>query len=463
MNWIYPLYICEYLLFFVAYFLSKKDIMSPSVVMCIMFLLSTTIAILAADQVQIVFGMESFGILVAGISTFILAETIFQHWFQRNVTRKVEMQRIFETQNESFCVSNPHGLVIIIAIIIEIPILIWYLREMLRIAGGFGGAVRSIIVNTVVTSWNDAIVNPLLTPLLKITKALSYISGFILIQRLLAKEKGALYITGLLSLMSFEVIVAMVTGSRGEMLEFISALLIEYSILWHQKNGWHRNLSWKLIRIGIIVIAVGIPLFYYSALWMGRTKLGIMRPMTEIVNIYLGYPIYNFDLYVKQPSIPYRHSFGEESLIGVNTFLSKYLGINTYVRNVNLEYHYSNGYFLGNVYTFFRRPLHDFGFVGMLIFTVLVAFLFSWIYYGKIKWRRRTITTDCWSLTYGYIFYWIVSSSIDQYSHAYVSLNNIVVVLLMFIIYHLLNNVVVTPFQVKYVNRKELVDIHTRI
>ena len=89
----------------------------------------------------------------------------------------------------------------------------------------------------------------------------------------------------------------------------------------------------------------------------------------------------------------------------------------------------------GNVYTFFRRPLHDFGFGGMLLFTVLVAWLFAWIYYGKIKWRD-TKATPYWIMLYGYLFYWIVMMSIDQYGHSYLSVTTVLQIALMFLWYN---------------------------
>ena len=182
--------------------------------------------------------------------------------------------------------------------------------------------------------------------------------------------------------------------------------------------------------------------------------LGGKREFGRLCRERIGYPIYLFDLYVKNPSTPV--VFGEESLIGVNTFLSKYFGMDVFVRNVNLEFRYKNGYYLGNVYTFFRRPLHDFGFFGMLIFTALVALLFSWIYYGKIKWKSRTVSTDCWSIVYGYLFYWVVASSIVQYSQTYISLNVLILILIMVVGYHLLNGIVISSSGLKYRKKRTL-------
>lgn len=453
MNWIYVLYISEFFLFLLAFVLSKQDIMAPSVIMCVMFILSTTVAILAADQVKIKYGLESFLILFAGIFTFVAATALFQRWFQRGVTHTVKTIRLQQLQEQPFYVVHVQDWLIVVAIVIDALILAWYVREILRVAGGFGGVVRSLFGSTGATSWSDSLINPVLSQLMKPVKALGYISGFILIQRILAGEKGAFQTAGFLILMVLSMVGAFIAASRGEILQFLAALLAEYNILWHQKNGWHRNLSWKLIRVGVLCIVIGIPVFYYSVVWMGRTAVKDLRTITEATNIYLGYSLYSFDLYVKKP-VPVT-GFGEESLLGVNVFLHRFFGMDTVVRNPNLENRYANGHFLGNVFTFFRRPLHDFGFGGMLLFTVLVALLFAWIYYGKIKWRPRSIKTDCWSMVYGYLFYWLVLSSIDQYSQSYVSLNALSFMLVIVIGYRLLTGLQLTSAGLKYISRRD--------
>ena len=448
MNWIYVLYISEFFLFFIAFLLSKNDIMAPSVIMCVMFIISTTVAILAADNVKIIFGGKSCAILIAGIFTFVIAEAFFRLLFQRKVKCREKRQSLHELQGHHFQAARIQECLIVVTIIIVTLILFGYVVVTMRTVGGFGKTLRSVQTQTVTTTQYNLSLNTFLVLGMKIVKALGYIAGFVLLQRMLSKEKGALLSLGLVLLMIMSQIPTFLSASRGGFLQFVIALLAEYNILWHQKNGWYRNISWKFIRIGILCIAIGIPVFYYSVVWMGRTSWNSMRSMTEVINIYLGYPIYLFDWYVKKPSSP--TNFGEESLIGVRIFLQRFFSMDMSIRNPNLEAHYANGYFLGNVYTFFRRPLHDFGFIGMLVFTVFVAFLFSWLYYGKIKWKPRTVKTDCWSLVYGFLFFWIVYSSIVQYSMVIISLDVLTTLVTIVLGYRLLTGIRVTSWIIKF-------------
>lgn len=62
----------------------------------------------------------------------------------------------------------------------------------------------------------------------------------------------------------------------------------------------------------------------------------------------------------------------------------------------------------------------------MLIFTALVAIFFAWMYWGKIKGNKKRRCVNYWSLTYGYFFYWIFCSSMDQYSQTFISIGAMV-------------------------------------
>lgn len=437
MNWIYALFISELFLLAFAYVLSRRDILAPSVVMCTMFVLSTMVAILETE-VELQLGMESFVILFVGILTFVLAQAVFQMIFQRHITKEVKKNRLQIMRTQPFLVAEIDGWVIVLGIAVQIFTNIWYYREVLRVAGSIGGAMHALSLKTTVISWEDTLFSPVLTFFLKISEAMGYIAGYVVIQRILARYKGTLKTIGLFSLVILSQTPAFLGGSRTGILRYLVALLVDYYIIWHQKNGWHLSLTGKYVRVGILCVVIGAPLFYYSLYWIGRKPSASLEHQ---IAVYLGYPIYLFDLYVKQPIKPKPICFGEESLPGIHSFMSKYLRIDTYVRNVNLEYRQVDNVNLGNVYTFFRRPLHDFGFIGMLIFTVLVALFFSWIYYGKIQWKRRTVSTDCWSIVYGYLFYWIVVSSIMQYSELCISFATLTMIIALVLGYRLMTSV----------------------
>lgn len=226
------------------------------------------------------------------------------------------------------------------------------------------------------------------------------------------------------------------SSARGPILQFLSAAIIEYYIIWNQKKGWSKNFSWKFIRIGLICVVIGIPAFYYSTAIFGRNP---SMDFIDYVSEYVGSSIVLFNEYINSP-VKRPVVFGEESLIGIHQLLAK-LGVSTYVRNVNLEPMKYYGNVASNVYTFFRRPLHDFGLLGMYFFTILVTALFSWIYYNKIKYNKNQKRIEIWIFSYGYLYYWILVSSILQYSEFYISHTTILYITIMIIGFNIMTRV----------------------
>lgn len=137
-----------------------------------------------------------------------------------------------------------------------------------------------------------------------------------------------------------------------------------------------KNLSWKYIKFGFMVMAIGIPIFYYSTFWIGRI---INLNLIDYISLYIGSSIQLFNLYVEKPTTAPK-MFGEETFNGINRLLQKF-GLKENVPSVHLEARWLNSYIKGNTYTFFRPPLHDFGIWGMYFFTILVSAFFNIIFW----------------------------------------------------------------------------------
>ncbi|MTW25656.1 oligosaccharide repeat unit polymerase, partial [Streptococcus pneumoniae] len=115
----------------------------------------------------------------------------------------------------------------------------------------------------------------------------------------------------------------------------------------------------KYMRLGFVGLIAGIPTFYYSLFLSGRSTT---RTVFESISTYLGGSIQHFNQYIQNP-IGVAEVFGDESFVAIMNILGN-LGFVNYNSTVHLEFR-QLGITMGNVYTFFRRPWHDFGLVGM--------------------------------------------------------------------------------------------------
>lgn len=422
MSFIYLALIGTVLLFLIAYVVSNRDILAPSVVMTIMFILSYSFAIPNLGKWNIDYSGEASLITLSGIFVFIIAEVFLSALFFR---KKVN------SYPEQYASDNLNNSKLVLLVILNLIIVLWYFFKIRSIVGGdisdtFLNYRRLGIDN--LNGKNVETVGGIIQQFLKIVEGSGYVSGYILMKRTVWEQKGKFTTFLLISLIIISVLPSSFGAGRTQILKLLSAILIFYYILWHQKNGWDRNLSWKMIRVGLSGLIVGIPGFYYSLALLGRST---NRTLFDYVADYISSGILLFSDYLKSP-VP-RVMAGEESLFNLFKFLN-FLGLTEKSQSYNLEFR-KLGVGYSNVYSFFRRPLHDFGLIGMYMFVALIAIFFAYMYFGKIKNKPLSPSTTRWTLIYGYFYYWIVSSSIIQYSTAYVAVGtvlNLVVILLLY-------------------------------
>ncbi len=427
MNELIILLTFEVLLFSFAFFMSNHDIMAPSVVMCIMFLLSTATALMNMNSWKIDYSPDMLMILVSGICVFIWGEILYRYVFCRQLRCTFRY-----TKNISIDDFNIKSWKLNFLILFDLIICLWNLQSIIRAVGPseidinmLFATYRRIGISNLANG--SRAVSSILNQFLKITIASGYIAGYLFTNNLILKNKRKFEQIKLLVIILLSLLPGIMSGGRSGILRLLSSMVIEYYIIWHQKNGWHRNLSWKYIRYGIIGFIIAVPTFYYSLNLLGRKT---DRTIFAYVSDYLGSSIALFNLYIEDP-IP-RNIIGEECLYSILKVLN-FLGLSRASTSYNLEFR-SLKIYDTNVYTFFRRPLHDFGLIGMYIFTAAIAFLFAWIYYKKIKYKNKR-SCIYWVLLYGYLFYWIVCSSIIQYSVNYISAGTVITVAIMFILF----------------------------
>lgn len=425
----------EIALFFLSFLLTGRDIMAPSVVMCIMFTISTGFALLNAQKWDVDYSLEATAIIGSGILMFITAETFFRVFF----CGQLQGRTFFVKQDKSHDGVSPyqissHRLNILIAI--SAALCFWQFLEVLHSTGlslrgwstlAFSAYRRQGV--SMLAEGENSMTNGVMNQLFKIVGASGYTASYLLVNQIVYKKKSWAERIKLIILIILAFLPSIMSAGRTGIMRLLSALIIECYIVWHQKNGWNRNLSWKYLRYGIIGFAVAIPLFYYSLNFFGRTTVAGVSALSYSSS-YLGGSIQLFDLYIKAPVK--RKIMGEESLYSIIKVLN-FLGLSKASTSYNLEFR-TSGELHSNVYTFFRRPLHDFGLGGMYIFIILIAFFISWIYFKKIKYKKVK-KCEFFVLLYGYLYYWIIVSSIQQYSLAYLSSGTVIYIVLIWVIF----------------------------
>ncbi len=437
---IFFLLLLEILLFCFAYIVLNQDIMAPSVVMCAMFIISTLTAIINIHNWSIHYSFLSIIVLISGIFCFFLVEALVKTFYAKQIKSECRKDRACPIKE----IDMQRWLIAAI-LIFNLLICHGYYLEICRIVNVYGLSVHSVINSYRILFTSTALrtetsagaTSVILNQCLKVVKATGYVAGYILLRKIIFfgwKRKNVIYIFIILT----SLIPDILSGARAGFIDFICAILIESYILRNWKYGWKIKFSRKYIKIGLVLLLIGIPAFYFSLSLVGRKT---DKLMFEYVSNYLGGSIELFNRYVQENGITKKSDlWGEESFSGIYTLINK-LGYSQHVPNVNIEYRHLNKRILGNVYTFFRRPLHDFGYWGMCMFTCGVSFVYSWLYYGNIKGREYFKKTEYATIVYGYLYREIIYASIDQRSQHILSLNAILILIIALLLFFWITNV----------------------
>lgn len=435
------LILLEVVFFAFAYFFSHKDIMSPSVVMVIMFLASTGFAAGNLKKWQSDFSFEALMIISSGLFVFILTDVLIANASLKKGVRTSEQSITYTNNTGVIEALNIKTIAVLFWILFDCITVYLYYRQVHRIVGGNFSSFASIIAQyrrigiAELAGGNSTSISGIINQLNRFVIASGYASAFILINNKISKKKKELKNIGLVIIIVLSLMPSIIVASRGQILKFICACGIEWYILWQIKNGWRKSPSFKLIRWGILIIAAGVPAFYYSLNLIGRAG-GLKLNLLEYTSLFLGGSIVLFSKYIADP-VP-TVLVGEESLTSILKIFSSF-GLIDKTNSYNLEFR-KLGVSSSNVYTFFRRPFHDFGLIGMYIFVICIAVVMCSIYHKRIKYEVKSSRLNRWIMLYGYLFYWIFVSSILQYSVNLISAGTVLIMICIYFVFFTITN-----------------------
>ncbi|WJV19354.1 O-antigen polymerase [Rossellomorea marisflavi] len=392
--------------------------MSPSITLCFIYILCFMFSFINWD----IWDMDNYSykaawLIALTVSVFSIVgigvdKIIFgKKRFYSNSTKKSTVNFIEVRVESSIIVLNSFFCIVTI---------LWTLIIVIQTRGAIGLSQGEIT--------SELSVPTLLNLFQRYVYLQGYFFAFVVVYNIIVRKFRASDIWMLFAIFS-TCFLALLSGSRMEVLKVISFILIALYIIWRKKYGWYRNVNFKFVCIGLLSICVVLVLFYQLRYF----KSGDSTEFTPLyyISMYIGAPIKLFDLYINNPI--YQSSiWGKESFSILNGNLVT-LGLrDTYIVR-HLEFRGIGNLSLGNVYGAPRRYYQDFGVGGLITLVAILSFFFH-ILYGKIK-NTLNRGVNFFSLIYCYLFTSIIMFPIDDIFYSQLSIGYVLNIIYLYIFY----------------------------
>jgi len=415
--------------------MSEGDLLSPSVVLTSMFAVSTAFAYLMQDEwVWVSYTAEMGRLLIAGVLAFIAGETFVRYVLFR---RRRSRPSVGEPPKPRLLSISGWKIGLISAL--GAALIAWQYREVSRLAvlGGFSGTGNMLTYyrSQVSFTLSDEALNPLLVQGLRFIEICGYIGAFVFVNNVFVWRRKLRDNLSYLVPIALFVAKNLLNSDRGRILWLLSFMVVAAFYLAWQARGWRPPQAFRTISRAVVLAVLTMTGFYYLAEVVGRTTQRTHAAF-EYLAIYLGGPIGNFAQYIEEPA-PANSFFGEETFLNVYRFADT-LGLTEFAKLSQLEFRYVSPDARGNIYTFFRTLIQDFGVLGMILLSFAIGAFFSWYVLRFIRDREISPGSDCAILIYAYLFFLIITASVQNRLFLYLSVSGATAIVGLLVTYRIL-------------------------
>jgi oligosaccharide repeat unit polymerase len=168
------------------------------------------------------------------------------------------------------------------------------------------------------------------------------------------------------------------TTSRSTFLELFSFIFLVILLIRSQSIGWGKD-SFKILRkmtIPLLIITVG----FFAVGFLRSNGIGTMfnRDMFNNVSKYFGSSIIGLDIMLNS-RIDFSGRIAEQTMPILYAILEK-IGFAYNRSPLHSDFFYLGNGQYSNIYTALRKPILDFGILGMLVTRVCMGFIYGLIY-----------------------------------------------------------------------------------
>lgn len=368
---VWLLLVIEIILLYIAYYLNGKDFLSPSVLTIAVFILSTLCIIYNHEYWAVSYKLYTTFVVSLGLLIAVFADYVELYFVRRNPKYSNNLHYELEPVAINPFINTLSCLFLTVCLLI-------FLRKIMEL-GTRIGVTGFLSIGAVKDSAEVSVQGiPLICYDLNILGSFIYI--YILCNNIISGvkiKKCLIYIYPIL----LGVLAGIFRGNRGVLIQIVIGIIVEFVILYRWKNGIKSINTRVFIKKSIPIFALfSIAFYFLREIVKGRS---VTSTFINYFTYYLGSPLFLFNKYLQDPLSVYSSTnyFGGTTFANFYGYLYSKGIVSKPVGILNFTNVVPGTTSAGNEYCFFMRPYHDFGLVGMLIFTFIFFSIFSHFYY----------------------------------------------------------------------------------
>lgn len=378
---LYILSVVMFIMLIINYYLSNRDVCNPAVIFCIMNLLSIIVCIVVRNMYNIVFHFNTFCVLGFGVLIFTISNLLYRG----NIILKFKSTNTRGGSYAQQIIIN--NMWIILFILFELIVAyanVSYIKRVAIAYSGTSGLIAQIGVYNYLVKFNEDALNKLAIGSSRIYAygfplcvAFSFFLIAVIVNNYFVKKKVELIkVAPVILLMAM----SLISGSRSFAFTIVTAVLCDIFIIRRRVTGKYSHVTIKLfVKIVLLAIVLVIGLTAVVGL-LGRAQQGGIKTFFT----YLGASFFNLDSFLLE-SIHHSEMWGRETFGYFYNYIGTAFHVDELIYNLTLPFRYANGVSVGNVYTMYYQFILDFGYIGVLPLTVIIAFYYFHNYHILIK------------------------------------------------------------------------------
>ena len=373
---IYILFIGIIFLFLFSYYIFKRNLLNPSVVLCGTFLVSLFFSILNAEKWRIIFSEKTVLIILTTIFSFILGNMVLYLLPKNNI--KLQIKDNTNLKKISF------RIVLVLNIFLLIGLYI-YIKDVYRLSllGGNPGGYQNMLFFARIAKLAYFDINRLSINIFFFAKSSSYVTLFSFFYIIVFEKFKLRNLYLLTPTLIYAIFMFFSTGRVDFIYMFVFILIIYFSLLYRKYN-FNRKITRKILFYTLISFMLFLLLFSFLGTILGRPEY---NSTFELVSKYTGTSLPALNVFINETK---EHSsyFGQHTLITFYSILRK-LGYEIPIFNTHYEFVYFDDGTRTNVYSAIRRYLEDFSYLGLYLLTFIFGAFYG-IFFDKIIYNRKS-------------------------------------------------------------------------